>query len=92
MELEVVEQSKNRLVVNMKGCNHTFANLLRKELWHNKSIDSAGYYIEHPLKNVPRMIVETKGSETPKQAMLKAAQAIKKFNETLRKDFKKEIK
>ena len=92
MKIEVVEEKKNRLVVNFEGANHTVCNILKKELWNDKHIKAAAYSIKHPLIGVPQMTVETDGDEKPKDALLSAVQRLKKVNDRFRKSFSKEVK
>ncbi|MBT3465263.1 DNA-directed RNA polymerase subunit L, partial [archaeon] len=38
MEINVIENKKKRFVFELKGEDHTLCNLLREELWNDKSI------------------------------------------------------
>ena len=92
MELEIIEDKKNRAVFKIKGdINQGFVNLLKEELWDDEHVKAAAYSIDHPLVGVPKMIVETDGDRTPKQAISDALKGIKKKLEKLEKDFKKEV-
>jgi DNA-directed RNA polymerase subunit L len=91
MELNVIEEKKNKLVLEVKGEDHTLCNALRKELWNDKSVKAAGYNISHPLIGIPKMVVETSGEE-PKKALLEAAKRLKRDNEKLSKELLKELK
>lgn len=91
MELKVIEEKKNKLILEMKGADHTLCNSLRKELWNDKSVKVAGYNISHPLIGIPRMVVETTGEE-PKKALLEAAKRLKKDNEKLSTLLLKELR
>jgi DNA-directed RNA polymerase subunit L len=79
VELEVVQQEKNKLEIVLVGEGHTMANLLRKTLKKDSHVTYAAYKIDHPLidKIRPVLMVETDGKETPKEALKKAAQKIK---------------
>ena len=77
MEIEVLESSKNRIKLKIKGETHTFCNILRRELWEDKSIKVAGYKIEKSLENEPIFIIETEGKD-PKKALIEATQRLKK--------------
>lgn len=92
MEIKVIEDSKNRLIFDIKDEGHTLANMLRKELWQDKHVKAAGYNIKHPLDGTPQVIVETDGKESPKKALAAAVERMKKDNDELKKAFKKEIK
>jgi len=92
MELDIVEDKKNRMVFELKGETHTFCNILRKELWNDKHVKIATYNIEHPLIGVPKIIVETDGKKSPKKALQEAVKRIEKINDNFKKQFMKEAK
>jgi len=85
MEIEVLEKGKNKLKIKLKGETHTLCNSLRRELLNDKDVKVAGYAVEHSLLGDPFLIVEGK---TPKQALLKAINKLKKRN----KEFKTKLK
>ncbi|MAG38664.1 hypothetical protein CMO90_01105 [Candidatus Woesearchaeota archaeon] len=90
MELKYIENTKYKIVVDIKGANHTLANSLKDELWNDKDIKISAYNVEHPLINVPRLIVETSaGKKDAKKAILTAIERIKKRNSALITKFKK---
>ena len=88
MEINVIEENKKRMVFEIKGEGHTLANLLEKELWNDKNVTAAGYQVDHPLTGVPKMIVETSGSE-PRKALQNAIKRLKTKNSEFAKKFKK---
>lgn len=92
MELNIVEDKKNKLVFESDNLGHTFCNILKKELWNDKHIKIATYSIAHPLVSKPRMIVETDGGVTPRQALNSAVGRLKKYSEKFKKEFSKEVK
>ena len=79
MEIKVLENKKNRMVVELPGETHTFANLIRNLLWNDKDVNVAAYRVEHPLVGKPQLMIETKKGE-PKKALLKAAESMKKLS------------
>lgn len=87
MEFNVLEESKNKLVFQLKGETHTFCNLLKEELYLIKSVKIATYKIDHPLIGLPTFMVETEGIE-PRKAIKDALKNLRKKAE----DFKKEVK
>lgn len=87
-----MEESKNRIIVEIVGESHAFCNALRKELWEDKHVKIAAYNIEHPYVSNPKMIVETDGQEKPKAALLKAAERIRDNSDKLKKMAEKELK
>ena len=91
MEINILEESKNKLVVEIKGESHALCNALKTELWCNKKVKVAGYNIAHPLIGVPKLVVETE-SGNAKEALVEAAKNIKKDTDTFLKAFSKAVK
>jgi DNA-directed RNA polymerase subunit L len=92
MEIKILEDKKNKLIFESQDLGHTFCNVLKKELWKDSHVKVATYSIMHPLVSKPKMIVETDGSETPKNALLSAIQRLKRVSEKFKKEFSKEVK
>lgn len=92
MELVVIEETKTRLVFDLKGEDHTFCNLLKTELNEDKDVKVATYAIEHPLLAVPRFIVETASGKTPRKAVSDALGRMKKTFASFKKSVEKELK
>ena len=92
MEVDVIESSKNKLVIDVKGEGHALCSTLKKELWQDKNVSVSGYFIEHPQVGIPRMSIETKGNETPQKALQDACKRLEKHNKEFLDKFKKEIK
>lgn len=92
MEINVIEDKKKRFVFELKGEDHTLCNLLREELWNDKSITVSAYNIAHPLVGIPKFIIETDGNKEPKKALLDAVSRIKKKNSVFAEQVKKVIK
>ena len=86
MELTILEESKNKLVFELKGETHTFCNLLKRELQNSKDVNIISYRIDHPLIGVPRFILETDGVEPRKVLKTALSHLHKKVEE-----FKKEV-
>ncbi len=77
MELNILEEKKNKLVFEVKGAGHTLSNAIRKELWNDEHVKVAAYTIEHPLIGVPRFVLETDGADT-KKTLVSAAKRLQK--------------
>jgi len=77
MEFNVLEESKTKLVFELKGETHSFCNLLKQELQQAKGVEIATYRIDHPLVGLPKFIIETKGVE-PRKALKEALGNVKK--------------
>lgn len=89
MELSIADEGKNRITVEIKGEDHTFCNILRKELWNDKHVKAAAYTVEHPEVTEPKIIVETDGKEDPRKALVEGAKRVKKELDNFLKAFEK---
>lgn len=92
MKLKILEDKKNKLILEIKGETHTFCNALKKELWNDSHVKAAGYTISHPYIGIPKIIVETDGSESPKKALIEAAKRLQKEADKFKEAFSKGIK
>lgn len=92
MELRFLEYTKNRILAEIQGEDHTFCNVLVKELQKDSNVKNAAYRISHPLKKVPELIVETNEKTTAKKALLDAVNRLSKTNEKFVKEFKAQAK
>jgi len=88
METKILEDSKTKLKIEIKGETQTFCNVLRKELWNDSHVKIAGYKIEHPLTSHPVLIIETDGKETPKKALKDSIKRLTKTNTDLQNKIK----
>ena len=87
MEIKIIDDKKNRLVVEAKDVDHTLCNALKNELWNDKHVKIATYSIRHPQISVPQMIVETDGEESPRNALINAVERLHKTNAKFKKEF-----
>ena len=92
MEIKKIKDEKNKFVFEVKGVSHGFCNILKEKLLEDKHIKTATYRVEHPLVNIPSFLVETDGSETPKNAVLNAVKKLKTVAESAKKELSKELK
>ena len=92
MEIKVLDDKKNKLVIEVKGADHTLCNILKTELWNDKHVKIATYSIRHPQISVPQVIVETDGEESPKNALINAVDRLHKANSRFKKEFVKEVR
>ena len=88
MDLRVLEYTGKKLKFTLLGEDHTFANILRKELWQDKNTKIAGYSLDHSLVTAPNFVLETEGKDA-KDVMEKAVQRLKKLNENILSNIKK---
>lgn len=84
MQLNIIEETKSRMVFELPGEDHTLCNALKRELWNDKSVKASGYSVNHPSIGTPQMVVETSG-ESPRDAVLEAIKRLKKESDKLRK-------
>jgi len=77
MELNILEESKTKLIVEIKGEDATLCNILRKELWNDDSVKAAAFAIAHPSATAPQLIVETSG-KAPRDVILEAVSRVRK--------------
>ena len=84
MEVKVLEEKKNRIVLEIEGETHSLCNALVKELWNDKHVKAAGYRIDHPLVNKPNLMVETDGAD-PKKTISAAVKRLGKAAEEFKK-------
>ncbi len=88
MEIEILKDSKEKLEIQLKGENHTFCNILRKEIWKDKTVKLAAYQIEHSLTGNPVLTIEGKN---PKKSLKEAIKNLKKTNKEFLTKFNKSL-
>lgn len=87
MEINIVEEKKNKLIFEITGEGHTLSNALRKELWNDEHVKTATYAIDHPLVEKPRFVIETDGAD-PKKTVIAAAKRVQKELEKVKAEAK----
>ncbi len=87
MEINIVEEKKNKIIFKITGEGHTLSNVLRKELWNDEHVKGAAYAIDHPLVEVPRFILETDGAD-PRKTIIAAVKRVQKDLEKLKSEAK----
>ena len=92
MEIKILDDKKNKLMVEIKGVDHTLCNAIKREMWNDNQVKVATYSINHPQIGVPKMIVETDGKVSPRNALLSAVQRLQKNNAKFKKNFTKEAR
>jgi len=90
MEIEIIEQTKNKLTFELHGETHTFCNVLKNELWKDNKVKVAAYRVKHPLVGTPIFTVET-AVKSPKTALEDAVKRIKKSNNIFKKEIQKAL-
>ena len=89
MEINIIEESKGKLEIEIIGEDHTICNSLRDELW-NHDVESAAYNIEHPLISNPTMLVEGNGDLRKK--FVSATDSLRKLFKEIKDNFDKATK
>ena len=92
MEVKILDDKKNKLIMEVNGISHTLCNAMKSELWNDKHVKIATYSIRHPQISVPQIIVETDGEISPKNALINAVQRLHKINEKFKKEFSAAIR
>lgn len=87
MEINILEENKNKIVLEIKKEGHTLANALRKELFEDEKTKIAAYEISHMLVGEPKLILETE--DEPKKALINAAKRLQKTMEKIKEEAKK---
>ncbi len=91
MEINILEDKKNKLIFEIKGEDHTISNMLRKELWTDSHVKAAAYNIDHPLVGQPKFILQTDG-EDPRKVLQAAAKRIQKQLAKFKDDVKAKVR
>ena len=91
MELKVVKQDDNILILETTDESVPFCNLVRSELWQDKSVSEAAYIKEHQYLDKPKIFVKTEHGK-PQTALERAAGRLEKQAADFGADFKKAVK
>ena len=87
MEVNIIEETKNSIQVEIKGEDHTLCNIFRQELNNSGEVDAASYNLKHPKIGNPIMAVIASGK--PKKAFLDGVSKLKDKTNELRNLLKK---
>jgi len=91
MQLKIDKEKENEILLEIKGGTESFANLIRSELWNDKSVTEAAHLKEHPYLAEPKVFVKVdRGS--PMTALEKAATRIADEAVEFREEFKRTLK
>ncbi|MBI2105648.1 DNA-directed RNA polymerase subunit L [Candidatus Woesearchaeota archaeon] len=86
MEVKFLEDSKEKIKIEINGEGHTLCNPLVKELWKDDKVEIAGYNIDHSLISNP--IITVQGSNA-KSSLKKAINNLGKKIDDMNEKFKK---
>lgn len=92
MELKKVKEDDKTLLLECKGESYTLTNLIRDELWEDKSVAEAAQVKEHPYLAEPKVFVKVSRGE-PLTALEKTndrlLDQVKEFREKFKTALKK---
>jgi len=82
--VEVESESREKLVIRVRGEDHTLLNILIEELNRDPRVEFAAYSQAHPLTGEYKFSLITDGSITPLEALEGACERLKAlFTEVL---------
>lgn len=91
MKVKILNESPNKLEIEIADEDHTLGNLLRSRLLKDKKVKHAGYQIVHPLTGGIKLLIQTEGSTKPRDALLKALSEIEDETKEFQQEFKKAV-
>jgi DNA-directed RNA polymerase subunit L len=90
MEIEIINKTKTYLKFELKGIDHSFCNILKKQLNLIPDVLTATYRVDHPLTKKIIFIIEgRKGKTSVMTCLKKAIKELKETNKEAKKAFKK---
>lgn len=89
MKINILEEKKDALVVEIEGERHTIPNLLRESLWEDDSVSLAAYEKKHPMLGSPKVIVNAKD---PRKALISAIKRSEAQTKEFIEEFEKAVK
>lgn len=92
MELKKIKEDEKTLLLEVGGESFTLTNLIREELWNDKSVSEAAQIKEHPYLSQPKIFVKvSRGSPITalEKATERAIEQAKELKEQFKKAFKK---
>ncbi|MBI4896318.1 MAG: hypothetical protein HY832_02110 [Candidatus Aenigmarchaeota archaeon] len=83
MKINVMEQERSTLKIELSDDDLTLANLINENLWQQKDLESAAYAKQHPTLGKPIFLVKSKN---PKKSLTDACEQIIDDVKDLKKD------
>ncbi len=90
MDVNIVEESKNRFVFELLSHDHTVLLLVKEALQENDDVKLLTFSVGHPETGKPLFILETKKNDA-KKLFLQSLNDIEKNLQKLQKDFEKKL-
>lgn len=87
LRVTILRNEPNRLMLRVRGEDHTILNLLVEELNKDKSVVFAAYRQEHPLTGEYTLTLITNGSKSPLDALAESSERIKTLFTELREQW-----
>jgi DNA-directed RNA polymerase subunit L len=82
VKVKVLKKLEKELKIEIQGSSHGLCNLLQKRLLEDDRVDFAGYDVPHPLASSPIIYIKMKGDNKPEDALVEAAEKVKKANDS----------
>jgi len=92
VKVNVLKKSENELKIEIQGSSHGLCNLLQKRLLEDEHVDFPGYDLPHPLASSPVIYIKMKGKHKPEDALVTAAEKVKKTNDAFSKELVRVLK
>jgi len=89
MKVNVLEEKKDSLVVEIEGERHTIPNLLRETLWKTIALCLPHMKRKHPSLGSPKVIVNAKD---PRKALVSAIKRSEAQTKEFLDEFEKAVK
>ena len=86
MKIRILEEDKDKLILEISGARHTLPNLLREQLWKCEDTEFVGYSKDHPDLGDPVLVVRGKN---PRKILKKAVEDLRKDIKSLRNEIEK---
>ena len=88
MEINILEEDKKRLEIELVGEDSTLCNVLKDELWRDDSVEVAASKVDHPLVSNPTLLVEV-NKKNSRDVLLNAADSLQSKFKELKEEFNK---
>ena len=96
MNVNILKKGADEIRIEIEGESHTFCNVLQKALLEDESVETASYYISHPLVSNPILYVKVKDrrktGKKPETILKDAAEEIQNQIKKFRVSFEKTLK
>lgn len=88
MEINVLEEDKKKIEIEIIGEDSTLCNALKDELWNDENVDVVASNIEHPLVSNPTLILEV-NKKNPRDVLSKSVNSLQSRFKELKEEFDK---